>query len=162
MEGIQNSLNGMLKKLHQINPKIQIIWTISPVRHQKDGLVENQRSKSHLFVALHAVLDLNKDMHQYYFPSYELLMDELRDYRFYANDMLHPSEIAIEFIWRKFSNHFIHISSFDLMKKFYCLKTTLHHKPSNPDSKEYAKLVKDMKLKGNELRLILKDFKNKK
>ena len=161
IEEIQDTLNGMLKKLHQKNPNIQIIWTISPVRHQKDGFIENQRSKSHLFVALHAVLDLKKDSNQYYFPSYELLIDELRDYRFYANDMLHPSEIAIEFIWQKFKENVINSNSFHLMDQIRTFNLSKNHVPFNPKSDKHKLFLEVLNQKKGEIQKQKNLFKQK-
>jgi hypothetical protein len=144
VDEIQDCFHGILHKLRQKNPTIQVVWTVSPVRHQKDGLIENQRSKAHLFAALHAVLDLNKELNQYYFPSYELLMDELRDYRFYANDMLHPSEIAIEFIWQKFKENVIDSTSHSLMSEIYACKQSRNHVPFNPDSSQHRLFLESL------------------
>jgi len=86
-------------------PGQKILFTVSPVRHWRDGAIENQRSKSHLFVALHQCIDEFPD-NFYYFPSYELMMDELRDYRYYSEDMLHPNDTAVKYIFEQFSKTF--------------------------------------------------------
>ena len=91
VEEIGESLTRIAQLLKQINPSMQLVITISPVRHIKDGFLENQVSKSQLFSALYPLITSG---HYTYFPAYELLLDELRDYRFYANDMVHPSEMA--------------------------------------------------------------------
>ncbi|MFN3941464.1 MAG: GSCFA domain-containing protein [Flavobacterium sp.] len=101
VEEIQTSISKMMQLIHQINPKASIVFTISPVRHLKDGFVENQLSKSHLFAALHSINHQLTTIN--YFPSYEIMMDDLRDYRFYGADMIHPNPIAIDYIWEKFS-----------------------------------------------------------
>ncbi len=91
--------NEVIEHLSSINPDIQIVFTVSPVRHIKDGLIENNRSKSRLLEAVHKLVDAHQ--HCRYFPSYEIMMDDLRDYRYYANDMLHPSDKAVEYIFEK-------------------------------------------------------------
>src|SRR5690606_25767021 len=100
-EVIGESFQNIIGLLKQANPEIEIIFTVSPVRHVKDGFVENQRSKSHLIAGLHRALD-STETSASYFPAYEIMFDELRDYRFYADDMLHPSQQAIDYIWEKF------------------------------------------------------------
>jgi hypothetical protein len=134
---LERSLKSIISSIQTVNPHASIVWTVSPVRHQKDGLVENQRSKSHLFSALYTVMEQEATMIQYYFPSYELLMDELRDYRFYANDLLHPSDLAVDFIWQRFSNHFIDQTCIKVMKDIYSLKIAAQHRPVFPDSVAY-------------------------
>ena len=98
-EDIVARYKEIFSQLLVLNPTLKIIFSISPVRHKRDGFVANQHSKSVLFVALHRLL---KSDQFYYFPAYEIVMDELRDYRFYDTDMLHPSELAVEYIWDKF------------------------------------------------------------
>src|SRR5690606_39910527 len=97
----------MVSLVRKINPDCQFIFTISPVRTIKDGMVENQQSKAHLIAALHAFLHRQNPDSLYYLPSYEIMMDELRDYRFYAQHILHPNETAIAYICQKFVEAFI-------------------------------------------------------
>ena len=101
IEIIQKSIEKTIQLIQKINPSCNFIFTVSPVRHIKDGFIENNVSKAHLISALYATINYQQSK-IYYFPSYEILMDELRDYRFYADDMLHPSHKAIDFIWNKF------------------------------------------------------------
>ena len=89
----------MISLIKEINPTINFIFTVSPVRHIKDGFIENQQSKAHLITALHQVIKSHEN--SFYFPSYEIMMDELRDYRFYKEDMIHPNNIAVNYIWEK-------------------------------------------------------------
>jgi hypothetical protein len=96
--------NNELDKLGSLFPELRIVFTISPVRHWKDGAHGNQVSKSVLFVAVEELLKHSTGPG--YFPSYELLMDDLRDYRYYADDMLHPSELAVEYIWNAFTHSY--------------------------------------------------------
>lgn len=149
VDDIKKSLNRMVEKIHDINPDIQIIYTISPVRHIKDGFVENQLSKAHLITALHQHLD--KYSHIYYFPSYEIVMDELRDYRFYNADMIHPNEIAIQHIWERFCSSCIHESAIPLMTKVEIVQKMRSHLPFNPNSTEHKKFLKSLAQKLNRL-----------
>lgn len=124
VEQITDSLSKIVTHCTKINPKLSITFTVSPVRHLKDGLVENSRSKSHLITAVHELV------HEYnfdYFPAYELMMDELRDYRFYGSDMLHPSEQAIDYIWEKFLEVYAFAKAQETMKKVRSIINRLSH-----------------------------------
>ncbi|MBL7472893.1 GSCFA domain-containing protein [Robertkochia sediminum] len=125
-----------------VNPDCAIIATVSPVRHLRDGMVENQRSKAHLLTALHEVIDTTAKWH--YFPSYEILMDELRDYRFYADDMLHPSNVAINVVWERFSNAWIAEDAFDVMKRVERVRRAQQHKPFDPDGEAHRNFLKKL------------------
>ena len=102
IDEVSQSLNAIIGLIKSVNKEASIIFTVSPIRHLKDGFVENTKSKAHLVSAIHAVLSLRAQSRCYYFPSYEIMLDELRDYRFYKEDMLHPNAIAINYIWEKF------------------------------------------------------------
>src|SRR5690554_5763773 len=115
----------------------KIIFTISPVRHIKDGFFENNVSKSNLFVALQEVLSENVN----YFPSYEIVMDELRDYRFFSEDMLHPNQIAIDYIWERFSKHYLSENALQISKEIDFVQKALNHKPFNPNTEAHKKFV---------------------
>lgn len=95
------AMNSMVEALHDFNPDLRIVFTISPIRHIADGLETNSLSKASLRVAVENVIHSHKEYTEY-FPSYEIVMDDLRDYRFYATDMVHPSEVAVEYIWQTF------------------------------------------------------------
>jgi hypothetical protein len=128
-----------LKDLHAFNPDIKIIFTVSPVRHLKDGAHGNQISKSILFMAIEEMLQHPAVIG--YFPSYELLMDDLRDYRFYGSDMVHPSEMAIEYIWESFSNCYFNKGTLDLWRDVHkVIKASGHQIRSESSSsvKEFA------------------------
>lgn len=127
LEALEAIENGLRK----LNPEIQIIYTISPVRHIKDGFVENQRSKSHLISALHQHLESNQE-NNYYFPSFEIVMDELRDYRFYEKDLLHPNELAVDYIWEKFIENCVLSSERKTMKLVDEVQKGLAHRAFNP------------------------------
>ncbi|MDG3584138.1 GSCFA domain-containing protein [Galbibacter pacificus] len=136
-----NALSLSLKRttslLLSLNPEIEIIFTVSPVRHIKDGFVENQLSKAHLIAAVHQIITGEKRLHC--FPSYEIMMDELRDYRFYAEDMLHPNETAVKYIWKKFQDVWIDHESLPIMKEVEKVQNGLQHRPFNRESEEYKK-----------------------
>ncbi|WP_267739987.1 GSCFA domain-containing protein [Myroides injenensis] len=132
-----NSYVNIIKLARKINPSMQIILTISPVRHFKDGIVENQRSKSLLFTALHDVLTMEGNEELVYFPSYEIVMDELRDYRFYKADMLHPNELAIDYIWERFVACWIHQDMYPTMQKVQEVQNGLNHRPFNPTAEQH-------------------------
>ncbi len=141
---ITKSLQSVISLLESSNSQVKIIFTISPVRHIKDGIVENQRSKSHLFAALHEVLDRNLAIAEY-FPSYEIMMDELRDYRFYADDMLHPSNLAVEYIWEAFQDTFCSEEVLAIMKEVGQIQQGLLHRSFSPDSKAHQKFLEGLR-----------------
>lgn len=134
---IETSLLNSIAQIQKINSKASIIFTISPVRHIKDGFVENTLSKSHLFAALHAVI--SRSSHCHYFPSYEIMMDELRDYRFYNRDMIHPNDLAIDYIWERFKEAWISKDVYALMTRIETVQKGLQHKAFQPDSEAYRK-----------------------
>ncbi|WP_190809825.1 GSCFA domain-containing protein [Flagellimonas sp. S3867] len=140
-EMIQSSLKKVVELVQSINKKVQIIFTISPVRHLKDGFVENQRSKANLIGAVHEMLE-GHDMS--YFPSYEIMMDELRDYRFYGKDMVHPNDLAVGYIWEKFKSTLISPEIHTIMDEVETVQKGLQHKPFNPDSEAHQKFKKSL------------------
>ncbi|GGD54360.1 GSCFA domain-containing protein [Muriicola marianensis] len=144
---IQQDLIKALDLVLEANPEISVILTVSPVRHMRDGFVENQRSKSHLFVALHEVLEMYQDGGVTYFPAYELMMDELRDYRFYEMDMLHPNALAVDYIWERFRSACIQSSENPIMARVEEIQKGLNHRPFNPGSKAYTSFANDLKEK---------------
>lgn len=142
VQTIEKAIQNTIDLVKKINPNCNFIFTISPVRHIKDGFVENQRSKAHLITALHSInFELPTSS---YFPSYEILMDELRDYRFYADDMLHPSQIAIDYIWIKFFENYVDENEFATMQQVCDIQKALHHKPFNPNSESHQKFLKNL------------------
>lgn len=140
VETCLENLKKIEQNLRQINPNIQIIYTISPVRHIKDGFVENQRSKAHLIAALHEYLEKNKPLN-YYFPSYEILMDELRDYRFFGKDLIHPNDLAVDYIWQKFVETCIHSNEIPTMKMVDEVQKGLVHRSFNPYSDTHQQFL---------------------
>ncbi len=139
---IERSLVSMITSIHKINPEAKVIFTISPVRHLKDGVMENQRSKSHLITAVHDVID--KHPGTVYFPSYEIMMDELRDYRFVTEDLVHPNKIAIDFIWEKFGETWISRETQTLFNDIEYIQKGISHRPFNEKSREYANFQKKL------------------
>ena len=117
---------SLLDRLYSFNPGLRIVFTVSPVRHWKDGAHGNQISKSVLFLAIEELLKHHSEPE--YFPAYELQMDDLRDYRFYADDMLHPSQSAIEYIWGKFSDAFFNKPTRDLQTQILKITKAMHHR----------------------------------
>jgi hypothetical protein len=141
---IQKSIQNTIHLIQSINPEVKIIFTVSPVRHIKDGFVENQLSKSHLISAIHGAFSLQVSAFNY-FPSYEIMMDELRDYRFYADDMLHPSQLAIDYIWKRFKETNISETALSIMEEVETIQKSLSHKPFNPNSESHQKFEAKLK-----------------
>jgi hypothetical protein len=140
IEETRKSIANTLKLIHAVNPNCKIIFTVSPVRHIKDGFVENQVSKANLISALYTVLQVPPSGAEgAYFPSYEIMMDELRDYRFYAEDMLHPNQVAIDYIWKRFKETTISETAFTVMDEVESIQKSLSHKPFNPNSESHLK-----------------------
>lgn len=142
VDQLQDTFKSIVSILTSFNPKVTVVFSISPVRHLKDGFIENNQSKAHLISALHAVINTSKNT--YYFPSYELLMDELRDYRFYKQDMVHPNQIAIDYIWEKFQSIWINPEVNSIMQEVNQLQKGLTHKPFNPMSPEHADFLSSL------------------
>jgi hypothetical protein len=126
IEEINTCLDNCIHQLFQFNPQIQIVFTVSPVRHIRDGLIDNNRSKARLIEAVHHLA--NKFDHIHYFPAYELVVDVLRDYRFYDIDMVHPNYAATEFVLDKFALHFIDEESRSIMDEIKKIITARKHK----------------------------------
>lgn len=140
VEEIQRSLENIIALILNKNPDVKFIFTISPVRHIKDGFVENQRSKAHLIAAIHETTNHQPPTINY-FSAYEIMMDELRDYRFYAEDMLHPSQVAIDYIWEKFKETVISEPAYKTMEEVNVVQKGLAHRPFNPNSESHLKFL---------------------
>lgn len=129
-----------IKKLSDANPNLHIVFTVSPIRHWRDGAHQNQVSKSTLHLAIN---ELNCKFPQTgYFPAYEIMMDELRDYRFYAADMVHPSETAVQYIWECFGEAFFSEQTKSVIARISKITAAANHRPSNPQSEEYKSFCK--------------------
>ncbi len=142
VEEVISSLEKTCTLIKDVNPTVNIIFTVSPVRHLKDGFVENSRSKSHLISAVQQITDKRERI--FYFPSYEIMLDDLRDYRFYKNDMVHPNDTAINYIWEQFQQVWINKSSENIMKMVDTIQKGLAHKPFNKNSKQHQEFLKDL------------------
>lgn len=126
------ALAPVLSVLHVQRPEIQVLLTVSPVRHTRQGMVENQRSKAALVLAC---AELERQLpFVSYFPAYELLLDDLRDYRFYAADMIHPSAVAVDYIWAYFSRAFFSDDTRALLHRLTRLRLAVQHRPFRPDT----------------------------
>ena len=155
VEEIAGSLKRQCAIIKKINPKAQIVFTVSPVRHLKDGFVENTRSKAQLISAVHTVVDANQAQ---YFPAYELMMDELRDYRFYNDDMIHPNQTAINYVWERFESVWIADSAKKIMPKVSEIQKALAHKPFNENSEAHNKFLENLRLKQISLQKLYPHF----
>jgi len=146
---ITASLKNTIALVKSENPETEIIFTISPVRHLKDGFTENSLSKAHLISAIHQTLRENKSLSgvERYFPSFEIMMDDLRDYRFYKSDMIHPNETAINYIWQQFKNTWINEKSFKLMAEIDTIQKGLTHRPFNEASEQHQQFLEKLSLK---------------
>ena len=127
-----NEIGSIVLPLQNFNPHIKIIFTISPVRHLREGFVENNRSKAALINAVHLATETFPNV--FYFPAYELVIDDLRDYRFYAEDMVHPNYAATNYVWQKFISTCIDQPSQQLMGQLNEINVAMSHKPFNPSS----------------------------
>jgi hypothetical protein len=148
VQALMNSIMNTLELLYEYNSGLKIILTISPVRHLRDGMTAGLRSKSHLISAVHACTEQTPAR---YFPSYELLMDDLRDYRFYAPDMIHPSSAAVDYIFDFLSQVYIHPKVHDIMKEVERIRKDMQHKPFHPDSDSHRKFLVKLEKKKKSL-----------
>lgn len=130
------SYNALLKSLRSLNPAMKVILTVSPVKHLRDGVVENNLSKAALILAAHGIVNTND--HCYYFPAYELVNDDLRDYRFYEADMAHPNQQAIDYVWQKFSGSCFDPASRPLLDRLAALNTAFRHRPLQEGTPAFA------------------------
>jgi hypothetical protein len=131
----------LLDKLWRFNQNLRVVFTVSPIRHWKDGAVENQVSKATLLLAIDNLLNGLGGENIGYFPSYELMMDELRDYRFYADDMLHLSPVAIDYIFDRFGKVMITNKSLEIAKDVVKIRKAVQHRPVNSASVEYERFL---------------------
>ena len=157
VEEISASIENTLTLIKDINPQVKFVHTISPVRHLKDGFVENSISKAHLIAGLHELIAPRNRI--YYFPAYEIMMDELRDYRFYNEDMVHPNKTAITLIWEQFKSAWIAPETEELQKEIASVQAGLLHRPFNPNSDGHQLFLKDLEQKIVLLQLRLPNIK---
>ena len=135
IDAIFESLAAIVSLIKSINSEVSIVFTISPVRHIKDGFIENTQSKSHLIAAIHQIVEPRQRL--FYFPSYELMLDELRDYRFYEDDMLHPTKLAVQYIWERFEQVWISEQAKSVMQEVEQIQKGLEHRPFNSNSEAH-------------------------
>ena len=136
-------LREAVTMLRQINSSVRIIITVSPIRYAKYGFHGSQLSKATLLLAADK---LTKEMDNVvYFPAYEIVNDELRDYRFYREDMLHPTDQAVEYIWQRFGETFFSKQTRKFLEEWHPIKAALAHRPFNPEAEEYKKFLEKAK-----------------
>ena len=139
----------LLDRLKQINPGVRVLFTVSPIRHWKDGAHENQVSKSILLLAIDELVRRRNRV--CYFPSYEIVLDELRDYRFYAEDMLHISEAAVDYIWSRFRDTFFSDDALQVMRQVEKINKGIKHRPFDPESETYLAFCRKLQEELNRL-----------
>ncbi|QQS49877.1 MAG: GSCFA domain-containing protein [Bacteroidota bacterium] len=141
-EQIAELMSHEIGRLNLSKPGIRFIFTVSPIRHWKDGAIENQRSKASLVLAIRLLERAHENC--YYFPTYEIFMDELRDYRFYASDMLHPSDFAVDYIWEAFTHTFFDTPTQQLMKKVQKITKSYQHRSFNKNTPAHKSFVEKL------------------
>lgn len=153
VEACTDYLQQAVQCLLRCNPNMHILVTVSPIRYAKYGFHGSQLSKAVLLLAAESLAQMPQVD---YFPAYELVMDELRDYRFYKEDMLHPSPQAVEYIWEQFAETYFHKDVFTMLSEWKPIKEALHHTPFNPDSDAYKAF---MALTKEKLQAFMKKWK---
>lgn len=146
VEEIVDEYTSLLTRMIVRNDRLKILFTVSPIRHIRDGMPDNQLSKATLLLAVEHLKQLFPGK-VFYFPSYEIVMDELRDYRFYADDMLHPSALAIHYLWQRFSEVFFSSGTKELMAEVEEIERDLAHKPFHPESEAYQSFLEQIVFK---------------
>ena len=135
-------LRKAVELLKACQPEVQVVMTVSPIRYRKYGYHESQLSKATLLLAIDKLLHQTSDIrHLHYFPAYEIMMDELRDYRFYDADMLHPSEQAVDYIWERLIEWCFSDEAITFMDEWRPIRQALTHRPFNPESEEYLRFM---------------------
>ena len=146
-EQIEVTIIETISLLLKVNPNVHVDFTVSPVRHLKDGFIQNQQSKANLIIGIHQAIHqtiIGQPSTSNYFPSYEIMMDELRDYRFYAPDMIHPNQTAIDYIWERFVETHIAVDSMQIMNEVAGIQRALAHKPFNPGSQNHQVFLQQL------------------
>ncbi|MEQ8562961.1 MAG: GSCFA domain-containing protein [Cytophagales bacterium] len=149
VEEITQDFRSIHSRLRKINPNVKIIITVSPVRYLADGFEQNSISKAMLIAAVHEILKEFENVE--YFPAYELVLDDLRDYRFYNEDLIHPNSIAVKYVFQKFKESYFNESTKQLALKVYKINKALNHIPFNRESNSYKKFLDDLKVKIDEM-----------
>jgi hypothetical protein len=141
IEDMLAALDETLHRLFDFNPKLQVIFTISPVRHIRDGVIENNRSKARLIEVAHQLV--NKFNRTYYFPAYELVIDVLRDYRFYDKDLVHPNYAATKYVLENFMENYVDLESRLLADEIRKLQISAKHRPLHPETKAHRRFLEE-------------------
>ena len=157
VEQCTEALRGVVAALRKGNPNVKIILTVSPIRYAKYGYHESQLSKATLLLASHQLITEQQGK-IYYFPAYEIVNDELRDYRFYKADMLHPNEQAVDYIWERFVEVSFSKEAKKFLESWRPIKEAFGHKPFNPESEEYKHFLQKTREKAEKLKLEYPDF----
>ncbi|HEX2608464.1 MAG TPA: GSCFA domain-containing protein [Flavisolibacter sp.] len=139
-EEVLKVLDNVIHRLFLFNPKLRIIFTISPVRHLREGMVENNRSKAVLIQTIHHLVDKFNKL--YYFPAYELVIDDLRDYRFYAEDLVHPNYFATQYVWEKLVSACMDDTTQKLLEEIAGINRAFQHRPFNPESEQHKTFLR--------------------
>jgi hypothetical protein len=155
---IKENLLTVLRKIKKQNIDLQVIMTVSPVRHTNDGFIENQRSKAALILAIDELCQAENFIH--YFPAYELIQDDLRDYRFYASDMLHPNEVAVDYVWEHFKDTLFTAQTEGIFREIEKLKAASAHRPFQIASSAHQAFLQTnlQKIEGLEKRFSFLNF----
>lgn len=169
VEEIAECFSSTLKTLFAVNPNIKIVLTVSPIRHLKDGIHENSLSKSTLLLACEELQNRFGERVAY-LPTYEIVLDELRDYRFYADDMAHPSKKAVEYIWERIENEVISPDSINIIREWGKIRQGINHRLMSADTEGYKAFLNTLlknattfanKYKHIDIEQEIQDIKNK-
>lgn len=148
---IISEMLSVLNAIEKFNPGLKILFTISPVKHLKDGVIENNQSKARLIEAVHSIIEEKENV--FYFPSYELVNDVLRDYRFYKNDLAHPNQTAIDYVFERFSTSFFDNSTKETGKQIEKILSAVNHKPFFKESDPHQRFIASQLQKINEIEI---------
>jgi hypothetical protein len=139
-EEVLHQLDHMIQRLFDFNENLRIIFTISPVRHLREGVIENNTSKAVLIQSVHQLVDKFEKL--YYFPAYELLIDDLRDYRYYSEDLVHPNYFATQYVWEKFLDACMDDKTKALIEEIHSINLAYHHKAFNSSSEQHKNFLR--------------------
>lgn len=156
VDEIVDSTSEWINALTRINPQVNIILTISPVRYLKEGFTDNTLSKARLALAVEKLVKSNNNIH--YFPAYEIVLDDLRDYRFYSEDLAHPNRTAIDYVWSKFKEIYFNQDSIHLLDKLDQIRKAKNHRPIHADSMEHRKFLAKLEMDIIELKMKYPDL----
>jgi len=140
-------LRRAVEQLRDRQPEVKVVFTVSPIRYRKYGYHGSQLSKAILLLSVDQVVSQSEQQGLHYFPAYEIMVDELRDYRFYREDMLHPTAQAVEYIWQQLAEHYFSAETKSFLSEWAPLKAAMAHKPFNPDSKAYRSFIDETRTK---------------